>query len=89
MRLLFTASAQRDLIRLREFVAEKNPDAATRIRQRLRQSIQRITEQPEMGVNVEDIPGVQDLVAGDYIVHYTLLEQEIYILRVWHGKEER
>lgn len=89
MRLLFTASAQRDLTRLREFIAEKNPDAATRISQRLRQSIQRITEQPEMGVNVEDLPGVQDLVAGDYIVRFTMLELEVYILRVWHGKEER
>lgn len=72
MKLQFTASAQRDLIRLREFIAENNPLAATRISQRLRQSIHRITDQPEMGVNVEDLPGVQDLVAGDYIVRYTL-----------------
>jgi plasmid stabilization system protein ParE len=36
MKLLFTASAQKDLIRLREFIAQKNPAAATRINQRLR-----------------------------------------------------
>lgn len=89
MKLLFTASAQNDLIRLREFIAEKNPPAASQISQQLRLSIQRIIDQPEMGGNVESSPSLQDLVTGDYIVRYTLLEQEIYILRIWHGKEAR
>lgn len=89
MKYYFTQSAQRDLSRLRGFIAEKNPSAAVLISKRLRQSIQRITDQPEMGVGVEDIPGVQDLVSGNYIVRYTLLEQGVYILRIWHGKEDR
>ena len=89
MKFQFTASAQRDLIRLREFIADKNPSAAARISQRLRESIARITDQPEMGANVEDIPGVQDLISGDYIVRYAVLEETVYILRVWHGREDR
>lgn len=89
MKLLFTESAQRDLIRLREFIAEKNPTAATRISRRLRQSILRITDQPEMGVNIEELPGVQDLVSGDYVVRYTVMDREIYILRIWHDKDNR
>ena len=88
MKLQFTQSAQRDLVRLREFIAEKNPSAAVRVSQRLKKFVQRINHQLEMGVNVENIPGVQDLVAGDYIVRYMVLEQDIYILRIWHGKEE-
>ncbi len=89
MKLLFTQSAQRDLIRLREFIANKNPAAAARISQRLKQSIIRITDQHEMSVNIEGLPGVQDLVSGDYIVRYTVIDQEIYILRIWHDKENR
>ena len=89
MKLLFTHSAQKDLVRLREFIAEKNPAAASQISQRLKRSIHRLTDQPEMGVNVEELPGIQDLVSGEYIVRYTVLEQEIYILRVWHRKEDR
>lgn len=89
MRLQFTKSAQRDLIRLREFIASKNPQAANRISQRLKQAIQRLTEQPDMGVNVAELPGVQDLVSGDYLVRYTVLDNDIYILRIWHGKEDR
>lgn len=89
MKLQFTQSAQRDLIRLREFIAAKNPQAASRISQRLKQSIQRLMDQPDMGVNVAELPGVQDLISGGYLVRYTVLDKDIYILRIWHGKEDR
>jgi toxin ParE1/3/4 len=89
MILQFTHSAQRDLCRLRDFIAEKNPQAAERISLRLRKSIQRLVDLPDVGVNVAELPGVQDLISGDYIVRYTVLEDTIYILRIWHGKEDR
>ena len=89
VKLQFTHSAQRDLIRLREFIAEKNPQAATRISQRFRQSLERLIDQPNMGVNVEDLPGVQDLVSADYIARYIVLDRTVIILRIWHGKKDR
>jgi plasmid stabilization system protein ParE len=55
MKLQFTHSAHRDLIRLREFIAVKNPQAAKRISQRLKQSIQHLIDQPEMGVNIAEL----------------------------------
>ena len=89
MRVLFTHSAQKDLVRLRDFIAEKNPHAAKQVSRRLVTSIRRLADQPSMGVDVEEIPGTQDLIAGGYIVRYAILEEEIYILRIWHGKEDR
>ena len=89
MRLLFTHSAQRDLMRLRDFIAEKNPAAAGRISQRLLTSIKRLVDQPQMGVTVEELPGTRDLIVGDYIVRYFLTEDEIYVLRIWHSREAR
>jgi toxin ParE1/3/4 len=89
VKLQFTHSAQRDLIRLREFIAEKNPQASTRISRRLRQSLDRLIDQPNMGVNVEDLPGVQDLISADYIARYIVLDRTVIILRIWHGKEDR
>jgi addiction module RelE/StbE family toxin len=89
MKLLFTHSAQRDLMHLRDFIAEKNPGAARRISRRLLTAINRLTDQPEMGIDVKELPGTQDLIAGDYIVRYVVLEEEIYVLRIWHGKEDR
>ncbi len=88
-KLLFTLSAQKDLFRLREFIAAKNPTAARRISQRLKVSIQRLVDQPDMGINVDELPGTQDLISGDYLVRYTILENHIYILRIWHAKEDR
>ncbi|MCZ6830502.1 MAG: type II toxin-antitoxin system RelE/ParE family toxin [Gammaproteobacteria bacterium] len=34
-------------------------------------------------------PEVQDLVSGDYLVRYTVLDDAVIILRIWHGKENR
>ena len=42
-----------------------------------------------MGIDVEELHGTQDLITGDYIVRYAVLEEDIYILRIWHGKEDR
>ncbi|MFX4228250.1 MAG: type II toxin-antitoxin system RelE/ParE family toxin [Porticoccaceae bacterium] len=89
MRLTFTRSAQRDLVRLREFIAEKNPESARRISQELREGIGKITDQPHIGVDVENMPGIQDLVRGDYIVRYLVRHEEVAVLRIWHGKEDR
>ena len=89
MKLLFTHSAQRDLMRLREFIAKKNPGAARRISRRLLTVIKRLADQPKTGVTIEDLPDTRDLIVGDYIVRYLVIEDEIYILRIWHGRERR
>lgn len=89
MKLLFTHSSQRDLVRLRDFIAENNPQAARQISRRLVTSINRLANQPEMGNDVEELPGTQDLITGDYVVRYVVLEENLYILRIWHGKEDR
>ncbi len=89
MKLFFTDAAKADLVRLREFIAIKNPGAARKISKKLRAGILRLCDHPNIGVNIPEFPGLQDLVSGDYVVRYTVLEQEIIILRVWHGKENR
>lgn len=87
--LQFSASAKKDLIRVREFIAKHNPGAARRVGQRLKMSIDRLTEQSDMGVNVDGLPDVQELITGDYIVRYLVRDEEVYLLRIWHGKEDR
>jgi toxin ParE1/3/4 len=89
MKLLFTHSSQRDLVRLRDFIAETNSQAARHISQRLVTSINRLADQPEMGIDVEELSGTLDLITADYVVRYVVLEEDIYILRTWHGKEGR
>lgn len=72
MRLQFTRAATRDLIRLRDFIARYDPDAAARVSKRLGRTIRLLRDQPELGRPVEEPPEVRALVAGDYLVRYTV-----------------
>jgi len=89
MRLQFTRSATRDLIRLRAFIAEKDPQAASRVSRRLGRAIRQLCDHPALGKPLEELPEVRELVAGDYIVRYTIDEETVTILRIWHGREAR
>ncbi|MFO5528744.1 MAG: type II toxin-antitoxin system RelE/ParE family toxin [Cuspidothrix sp.] len=89
MKLEFSESAIQDLIRLREFITVHNPKAAERISLRLRQAIAKLVLYPDIGRSVPEFENVRELVAGDYVVRYLRLEDVIFILRIWHGKEFR
>ena len=88
-RLQFTRSATRDLRRLRDFIAEHDPLAAARVGKRLGRTIRLLRDQPALGKEVEELPDVRELVAGDYVVRYTVRGDAVVILRLWHGRESR
>jgi plasmid stabilization system protein ParE len=89
MKLEFSESAVQDLIRLREFIAVHNPKAAERISLRLQQVIAKLVLHPDIGRSIPEFENVRELVAGDYVVRYLRLEDAIFVLRIWHGKEFR
>lgn len=89
MDLQFTEQALDDLVRLREFIAEKHPAAAFRISEQLIESINKLRDQPELGHGVESLPGVREWIARDYVVHYLILKDTLIVLQIWHGREER
>jgi len=88
MKLTFTAQALKDLHRLKEFIAKKNPIAAAKYIDRLLQAIRQLLSQPKLGKELEEEPLARQLVAGDYIVRYAIRGEIIHILNIWHGKEE-
>lgn len=88
-RLQFTASATRDLRRLRDFIAEHDPAAAARVGQRLGRTIRLLRDQPALGRAVDALPGVRELAVGNYVLRYAATDAEIIVLRVWHGRESR
>ncbi len=92
MRLSYSHEAINDLIRLREFIAIKNPDAAQKVAKSIRKGISQLKTFPYLGVEVELAPNpemIRDLIIGNYIARYLIHSKQIYILRVWHHKEER
>ncbi len=92
MRLKYTKEALQDLIRLKEFIEAKNPDAAQKTPSELVSGIEGLTEFPKMGLEVKEAPDpdiMRDIYISDYHVRYLALEETIYILRIWHQKEDR
>jgi len=90
MKLLFSVAALNDLVRLRDFIAKHNIEAAQRVAQRLRGAIQGLVDTPQIGRPVADMPGeIRELIFGKYVVRYEIRQHLLYILRIWHGKEVR
>ena len=92
MKLIYTHEAVKDLIRLREFIESKNPQAAERIANELMRGIRQLKSFPFMGVQVEEAPNpemIRDLIIGKYIARYQVSLNDIFILRIWHHKEQR
>jgi len=92
MKISYTPEAIRDLIRLREFIEQKNPQAAQRIANAIRKGIKQLKLFPNIGIEVEEAPNsemVRDLILGNYIVRYLLKTKDVIILRIWHHKENR
>ena len=90
MNLFFSRSAIHDLVRLREFIAQHNPNAAERISKRLRGAILKLVKQPQIGRPVPDLPGeVREFIFGKYVVRYEVRARELFVLRIWHAKEDR
>ncbi len=90
MKLRYSPESIEDLIRLRDFIKERNPVAAQRIADELLDGINKLKLFPKIGLPVKkaaDPQTVRDLFIGNYTVRYLIGNNEIYILRMWHGKE--
>lgn len=92
MRLVYSEDAVADLVRLRAFIAEKDPSAAARVAQELIARIGNLGLFPHMGRGVSQAPQpdvVRDMVFGNYVVRYSLHAEALVDLRIWHHYEER
>ena len=91
MSLKWTTSAERDLVRLHAFLASVNPRAAAQVVQQLVAGAEQLLTYPHLGVPLEEfVPrDVRRVIIGDYEMRYELADTEIYILRLWHSREDR
>lgn len=90
MKISYTPEAIADLSRLREFIEIKNPVAAQRVASELLIGIDKLKVFPKMGIQVLRAPQpelIRDLFVGNYTIRYLIKDDEIIILRLWHGKE--
>lgn len=90
MKIRYSPEAVTDLQRVVEFVEKKNPYAARRIAIDIQEGVEKLKSFPEIGLSVVSAPDpscIRDLFINDYTIRYLITDEVIYILRVWHDKE--
>ena len=92
MQVKYSPESVRDLHRLYDFVAVKNPLSARRIALDIQEGVEKLKSFPQIGLPVSRAPdpnSIRDLYVGKYTVRYLISDVEtLYILRIWHNKEE-
>lgn len=91
MTLRWTASAERDLVRLHAFLAPVNPCVAAQIVRQLVAAAEQVLVHPRIGLRLDEFAPreVRRLIVGDYELRYEGAESTISILRLWHAREDR
>ena len=85
MRLVYSVEAVADLVRVREFIAQKDPSAAGRVAGELVTRIENLCRFPRLGREVSQAPepqAVRDMVFGNYIVRYSIHANALVVLWV-------
>ncbi len=91
MELKWTNKALSDLARLYEFMAAVNSQAASRVVQSLVAAPVNLIKYPRFGERLEEFNprDVRRIIVNNYELRYEVQTSIIYILRLWHTKEER
>jgi toxin ParE1/3/4 len=89
MKVKWVRLALNDLDEAGEFIAQDNPEAASRVLKRIWDAVQMLADHPHAG-RAGRVPGTRELViAGTpFIIPYRVAENTIQILRVLHGKRK-
>lgn len=91
MELKWTSKALSDLTRLHEFLALVNGPDAARTVQRLTTAPTRLLANPRIGERLDEFEprDVRRILIGHYEIRYEIVGSTIYVLRLWHTREDR
>ena len=89
MSVTLAAAARADLARIRDHIGQQNPAAANRVAVQLLAACDRLEHLPERG-RPGLVPGTRELAAmWPYVIVYRVTPEEVQILRIWHGAQDR
>lgn len=91
MELKWTGKGLADLVRLYEFLAPVNKTAAARIVQSLTKAPVKLLTNPRIGEQLYEFEPreVRRIFVAHYEMRYEIQNETIYVLRLWHTREER
>ena len=91
MSIRWASEAREDVDRLADFVAAYDPIRADGIEQELSQAPKRLLQFPRRGSRLSEFGPreVREFRVGDYLLRYELAGKDIFVLRFFHGREDR
>lgn len=91
MELKWTSKALADMVRLHEFLAVVNQPAAARTVQQLTEAPTSLLVNPRLGERLDEFEprSVRRILIGHYEMRYEVAGSTLYILRLWHTREDR
>jgi plasmid stabilization system protein ParE len=91
MRIEWTGKAASDLVRLHGHLHTVAPRAAARVARQLAHAPDRLLDHPRIGEKLEAYQPreVRRIVVGSYELRYEIADATIFILRLWHCRENR
>ena len=91
MMIKWTGKASSDLVRLHEHLRPVAPDAATRLVQQLARAPGRLLDYPRIGEKLDAYAPreVRRIIVGNYELRYEIADSTIFVLRLWHCRENR
>ncbi len=91
MSLKWTSKAHADLVRLHEFLEPVKSAAAARTVRHLVAGAKRIPGHPRLGIHMPEFAPrqVRKVLVGDYEIRYELTDTDVFILRIFHTREDR
>ncbi|MBD9442866.1 type II toxin-antitoxin system RelE/ParE family toxin [Pseudomonas sp. PDM04] len=91
MELKWTSKALSDLARLYEFLTAVSQPAAARTIQQLSAAPTILMTNPRIGERLEEFDprDVRRILVGHYEMRYEIADSTIFLLRLWHTREDR
>jgi plasmid stabilization system protein ParE len=91
MNVQWTAKGLSDLVRLHRFLSPINPLAAAKTVRSLASAPSRLVKYPRIGEKLAQYEPreVRRILIGHYEMRYEIRDETIYVLRLWHTREDR
>lgn len=91
MRLQWTSKSLSDPARLYEFLSPPNKAAAARVVQALVAAPEQLLANPRIGEKLEQFQPreVRRILVARCEIRYEIQDEIIYVLRIWHTREDR
>jgi len=87
--VLWTPSAENDLINIADYIAERSVPAALKLTRQIRQSVLPLSNFPYLFRKSEKMSGCREVVVHhNYLVFYRVTETYIEVVGVAHGRRQ-